>query len=127
VREVFVRALEEAAQHGQVEALAEAPRPGQEQHMDAWLVEDVAHEPGLVDVGEPALAEHAKVVDAEGNAQGHGREGRHVTARARCQALQPRAALSGAPAARKRGTPERDAAMPGASATPERASRAGES
>jgi hypothetical protein len=62
--------LEEAAEHGHAERLAEAPRAGQEQDLRA-VVEDLADEVRLVDVFHALLAQLAEIVDADGDEAGH--------------------------------------------------------
>jgi hypothetical protein len=67
VRKVRVLLLEPAAEHGEVERLAEPARSGEEEHLDARAVHDLPDEVRFVDVLEPGLAHGAEVVDADGD------------------------------------------------------------
>ena len=64
-REVLVALLEEAAEHREVQRLAEAAGPGQEEDLAPGASSSSRMRCDLVDVGEPLLAQLAEVVDAD--------------------------------------------------------------
>jgi hypothetical protein len=67
--------LEEAAQHREVERLAEAARPRQQHHLGVGADHRV-HERRLVDVAIAILPQRAEVREPEGESYAGGRHGR---------------------------------------------------
>ena len=72
MREILVALLEPAAEHGQVQRLAEATGTRKDDRLDAWPIEELADQVGLVDVLELLLAQGAEIVEANGDTQRHG-------------------------------------------------------
>ncbi len=76
VRKILIALLEPAAKHRQVQRLAEAARARKDDGLDTRSIEELADQAGFVDVFELLLPERAEIVEANGDAQRHGRGGR---------------------------------------------------
>jgi hypothetical protein len=87
--------LQEALEHREVERLAEAAGPGQEQDLAA-VVEHRVDQRGLVDVVVAALPQVAEVGDADGEAEGRGAHRHQAGSGARRRAPSPRKMARGA-------------------------------
>ena len=94
VGEVLVPFLEPAAEHGEVQRLAEAPWPRQEHDLDPGAVEELLDQAGLVDVFEAAFAEFPKIVDADGDTERHGGANTLATGRGDRKRAHPRRLVS---------------------------------